>query len=147
MVDTRDNVFLPRKGYKVSAGVEGSFGDIETYGFNLHGAQHFSLPFDTILTFEGSFEIVDNYSGDGVPIVQRKFLGGANNLRGFDFREVGPKDEFGEPIGGRTSAYVTAEYSIPVMDSVRFAVFTDWGSVSEDVFDIVGFWKFVLQHG
>jgi outer membrane protein insertion porin family len=40
--------------------------------------------------------------------------GGANNLRGFNYRQAGPKDATGEPLGGKTSIYGTAEVSVPV---------------------------------
>ena len=61
-------------------------------GFSLSGRAHFvSLPFDTILSVNGGFDTVDG-SGN-VPIFQREFLGGANDLRGFRYRDVGPKDE------------------------------------------------------
>ena len=64
------------------------------------------------------------------PIFERLFLGGANNLRGFDYRDVGPKDENGEPLGGDTSFYFTAELSFPIIEKVRGAVFYDVGEVS-----------------
>ena len=35
-----------------------------------------------------------------LPIYDRLFLGGSNDLRGFDFRDVGPKDINGEPTRG-----------------------------------------------
>jgi outer membrane protein insertion porin family len=68
--------------------------------------------------------------GDRVPIFDRLYLGGANNLRGFRFRDVGPKDENGEPVGGNTLARVTVEYTFPVIDKVRGAVFYDAGFVN-----------------
>ena len=134
-VDTRDDVLLPRNGYRFSAGVDVAFGDIETYGFEFKGAHHTRLPFDTILNIEGSFRTIDNYSGDRVPIPERLFLGGSNDLKGFEYRDIGPRDSNGEPLGGRTSAYITAEYTIPVMNKVRLATFTDWGTVSSDFAD------------
>jgi outer membrane protein insertion porin family len=70
-----------------------------------------------------------------VPIFERLFLGGANNLRGFQFREVGPKDETGEPIGGGTSAYLTTELTFPIFEKVRGAVFYDVGFVNLDAYD------------
>jgi outer membrane protein insertion porin family len=68
--------------------------------------------------------------GDDVPIFDRQFLGGANNLRGFDFRDVGPKDELGEAIGGLTSAWASVEYTVPIMPQLRGALFYDVGMVS-----------------
>ncbi len=139
--DTRNELFIPRKGHKLELGLmtSGSFlgGDVDAYGLNFQGAQYFNLPGDTILSFEGALRTVDNWGdGDGVPIFERLFLGGANNLRGFDYREVGPKDEFGEPIGGGTSAYLTAEFTFPIFEKVRGAVFYDVGFVNLDAYDL-----------
>lgn len=140
--DTRDNLFIPRKGHKLELGAmtSGSFlgGDVDAYGLNFQGAQYINLPGDTILSFEGALRTVDSWGGgeNGVPIFERMFLGGANNLRGFDFREVGPKDETGEPIGGGTSAYLTVEYTFPIFEKVRGAVFYDVGFVNMDAYDL-----------
>ena len=46
-----------------------------------------------------------------VPFYDRYFLGGPTTMRGFEFRDVGPKDLFGEPIGGKTYAFGSIEYS------------------------------------
>jgi outer membrane protein insertion porin family len=110
---------------------------VDAYGLNFQGAQYFNLPGDTILSFEGAWRTVDSWGGgdNGVPIFERLFLGGANNLRGFQFREVGPKDETGEPIGGGTSAYLTTEFTFPIFEKVRGAVFYDVGFVNLDAYD------------
>ncbi len=137
--DTRDNIFIPRSGHKLEAGalLSGLGGDVEVYGMNVGGQQYFNLWGDTILSFEGMFRTVENWGGNGVPIFERLFLGGANNLRGFDYREAGPKDAAGEAIGGLTSIYATAEYTVPVNlmgasadKAPRVAFFGDIGSVS-----------------
>jgi len=69
-----------------------------------------------------------------VPIFDRLFLGGPRTLRAFKFRDVGPKDENGEPIGGRSAFYYTAEYTIPIVEKVRGAVFYDAGMVWTEAF-------------
>jgi outer membrane protein insertion porin family len=131
--DTRDNVFLTRRGHKLEVGAMASAMDVSAYGANFGGQQFFSLPGDTILSFEGMFRAVE---GSDVPIFERLFLGGANNLRGFDFREAGPKDTAGEPLGGKTSIYGTAEYTVPVNilgapadKAPRVAFFGDIGTI------------------
>ncbi|MCF6313360.1 MAG: outer membrane protein assembly factor BamA [Verrucomicrobiales bacterium] len=136
--DTRNSLFLPRNGHKLSAGLDysGLGGDVETYGLQLSGAQYFDLPFDTIFSVVGALNSVDG-SGD-VPIFEREFMGGANNLRGFDFREVGPKDINGEAIGGQTSWFTTAEVTFPLMEKIRGALFYDVGAVSRDPWDLGG---------
>jgi len=133
--DKRDNAFLTRTGQRVdfSVYVAGGFlgGDAQLYGFDLEGEQYFHLPFDTILLFDGEVATVANWGGGtSVPIYDRLFLGGANNLRGFDFDRVGPKDAQGDDIGGNSMARLTVEYTIPIIDRVRFAVFYDTGFVN-----------------
>ena len=112
---------------------------MKTYAFELGGATYYTGPLDTIFSLEGIFRTVDSHGGGGVPIFKREFLGGARNLRGYDYREAGPKDENGEPLGGRTSIYGTAEVSTPIPGSlgekVRVATFYDIGTVSRSAWD------------
>ncbi len=138
--DTRDSVFLTRRGEVVdlSGYVAGGFlgGKTDIYGFDLEATKYILLPWDTILTFSGQLASVSTWaSGDRVPIFDRLYLGGANNLRGFKFRDVGPKDEDGEPIGGNSLWRFTAEYTFPIMDKIRGAFFYDAGSVGSSSFD------------
>ncbi|MEI8235149.1 MAG: outer membrane protein assembly factor BamA [Verrucomicrobiota bacterium] len=133
--DTRDSVFLPRKGTRaeLSAYVAGGplGGNDSIYGANLQVAHYISLPWDTILTLSGEAGSVDNWSGsDHVPIFDRLYLGGSNNLRGFKFRDIGPKDINDEPVGGNSMARFSAEYTYPVVDRVRGAFFYDTGFVN-----------------
>jgi len=141
--DTRDSLFLTRKGERIdlSAYVAGGFlgGDVDIYGFDLEASKYFLLPWDTILTINGEIASVSTWSGGSdVPIFDRLYLGGANNLRGFKFRDVGPKDENGEPIGGNTLARLTVEYTFPVVDKIRGAVFYDVGFVNSGSYDFGG---------
>lgn len=138
--DTRDSVFLTRHGEVVdlSAYVDGGFlgGNTDIYGFDLDASKYILLPWDTILSFSGELASVSTWAGgDRVPIFDRLYLGGANNLRGFKFRDVGPKDENGEPIGGSSLWRFTAEYTFPIMDKIRGAFFYDTGSVSASSYD------------
>lgn len=135
--DTRDDLFLPRSGHRfnVGAAYSGLGGDVEDTHFEVGGIQYLNLPFDTIFSIQGHFNSV---SGDDVPIFDRRFLGGANNLRGFDFRDVGPKDASGEPIGGQASGWATAELTVPIIRQLRGALFYDVGVVSPDDFSLDG---------
>ncbi|HWB61600.1 MAG TPA: outer membrane protein assembly factor BamA, partial [Chthoniobacteraceae bacterium] len=130
--DTRDNLFLPRRGERVDFSIitSGLGGNVKDYGFDLNASKYIHLPGDTILSFTGEVSTVAGYGGHTVPIFDRLFLGGANNLRGFKYRDVGPKDQFGDPIGGDTLARITAEYTFPVVERVRGAVFYDTGFVN-----------------
>ena len=70
-----------------------------------------------------------------VPFYDRYFLGGPQTLRGFEFREVGPKDSFGEPVGGKSYGFLSLEYSIAIVGQMRFAVFYDAGFVNYPSYD------------
>ena len=143
--DSRDSNQLPRRGHKVDLGLiyAGGLlaGDIDTITFTGSGTKHWSLPFDAILTARGSFAVVDSHGdNDHIPIFERQFLGGARDLRGFDFRNVGPRDDIGpnptqEVLGGATSVFGSLELTFPVIGKVRGAVFYDAGFVNSDSLD------------
>ncbi|MEM8953338.1 MAG: outer membrane protein assembly factor BamA [Verrucomicrobiota bacterium] len=150
LYDSRDDIFLPRRGLKADAGTFVTVGgDVEIYGAEFGATKYFLLPFDTIFSLRGTFDTVDDTSGGGVPIFEREFLGGSNNLRGFRFRDVGPKDENGEPLGGRSAAFGSAEITVPIIKMVRGALFYDIGVVSEKSWsfsgDVNSDWGFGLR--
>ncbi len=135
--DSRDSVFLPRKGNRLSAGFEfvGLGGDVDDNIATVTAAQYYTFPGDVILSLNGEFA----HSADGDHLFTRHFLGGANTLRGFDYRDVGPRDPVsGEVLGGRTSWYGTAEITFPIVDKVRFATFYDVGEVSDGPLGTIG---------
>jgi outer membrane protein insertion porin family len=138
--DTRDNPFLSRRGHRLALipYVAGGFlgGDEQIYGVSLEAKQYFLLWKDSILQFAGQLGTVDTW-GDGtrVRIYDRLFLGGSNDLRGFDFRDVSPKDINGEPLGGQTSAAFTIEYTMPIIEKARAAIFYDTGFVNTGAWD------------
>lgn len=140
--DSRDSTFLTRRGTRadfspyVAGGPLG--GNTKIYGFDLTASHYRSLPGDTILLFNGEVATVDTLDGgDRVPVYDRLYLGGPSSLRGFAFRKVGPLDYKGNPVGGRTLARFTAEYTYPIIARVRGAVFYDAGFVNQDSFDFV----------
>ena len=135
--DTRDNIFLPRTGSKISAGFEfaGLGGDVDDNIFTVQGSKYFNLPYDAIVSFVGRYQ----YSSDGDHIFTRHFLGGANNLRGFDYRDVGPRDPVSlEVLGGNQAWYGTAEVTVPIVEKIRGALFYDIGEVSDGPVGSVG---------
>jgi outer membrane protein insertion porin family len=138
--DRRDNPFLTRTGQRIAITpyVAGGFlgGDVQIYGWDVEASQYFHLWWDTILLFNVEAATVNTWgSGDHVPIFDRLFLGGANNLRGFEYRDVGPKDVNGEPIGGKTIARATVEWTFPIVEKARGAIFYDTGFDNVDAYD------------
>lgn len=64
-------------------------------------------------------------------------LGGPTTLRGFEYRDVGPRSAYGskEPIGGKSYGFLSFEYSIDIVSPVRFAAFYDAGFVNRGAYD------------
>jgi outer membrane protein insertion porin family len=142
--DSRDSNITPRKGSKidVSLNLNGTIfgGDVDTYEVRAYGAHHWNLWWDTILTVNGELAVVDATSGE-VPVYEMLALGGARNLRGYEYREVGPRDYLpplgtGEVYGGQTSACMTLELTVPIINNIRGAVFWDMGFVNVDAWDL-----------
>ena len=137
--DRRDNPFLTRHGERITYTwwVAGPGGTEQIYGFDVEASKYWHLPWDTILLVNAEVAGVDSW-GDQTKLVKiydRLFLGGSNNLRGFEFRDVGPKDEDGEPLGGQSMARVTVEYTFPIIEKARGAIFYDTGFVNTNPWD------------
>ena len=135
--DSRDSTIQPRSGHKVDLGLTyaGLGGDVETLTFSAQGQKYWNLKWDSILSVNGELAFVDG-SGD-IPIFERMFLGGGRTLRGFEFRDVGPRDVgyTNEVYGGNSLGYATIEYTIPIIETVRAAMFYDTGFVNADSWD------------
>lgn len=138
--DRRGPGFLPNRGFRtvLNTGLAGGpFGaDTDFYRLELRHAHYFpGFAEGHVFEVIGRVGVISSYGRSAeVPIFERWFLGGAFNMRGFEYREVGPKDVTGEPLGGSTYWFGSAEYSIPIIDRVRFAVFYDIGMVYQEAF-------------
>lgn len=140
--DSRDSTITTRSGHRVDLGATlagGVFGgDVDTVTFSGQGQKFWNLKWDSIISVSGELAFVDSVNGDEVPIFERMFLGGGRTLRGFEFRDVGPRDDgyTDEVFGGRSLGYVSLEYTVPIIETVRAAVFYDAGFVNADSWDI-----------
>lgn len=140
--DTRDKIINTTSGNRmeliteVAGGPLG--GDADYYRLEFRGSQFYPVfEFqEQVLSLIARAGVVENY-GDSVavPFFDQYFLGGPQTLRGFEYREVGPKNNLGEPLGGKTYGFFSAEYSFDVVKPIRFAIFYDGGFVNLDGYD------------
>jgi len=139
--DTRDSVFNPTKGYTGYFSTEvagGPFGADKDFIKNLVGGSLYMTHFENlVLELSLRAGTVDTFSDSPrVPIYERFFAGGANTIRGYKERRVGPKDVSGEPIGGRSMVIANMEYTFPLFEYIKGAAFYDVGNVWDKVSDI-----------
>jgi outer membrane protein insertion porin family len=140
--DRRDNPFLTHTGERISYTwyVSGfpSGGTEHIYGFDVEASKYWQLPWDLILLVNSEVAGVDALNEQEnrlVKIYDRLFLGGSNNLRGFEYRDVGPKDKHGEPLGGQSMSRTTVELTFPIVSKARGALFFDTGFVNVNPWD------------
>lgn len=138
--DSRDAQIFPRKGgkFELIGGYSGLGGDVKTYNVGINASRYWNLKWDTIFSINAAWATVEGLENDKhVPIFERQYLGGPYNMRGFRFRDVAPYDPAlsgDETMGGKTSFFCQFEYTIPVIEELRFAVFYDIGFVHAQSF-------------
>ena len=136
--DTRDNLMWPTRGSRLvslSQVAGGPFlGQTDYYKQEFRAAKWFKTFASQTLMFSGRSGTIIGYGGEDVPFFDKYFLGGPYSLRGFQFREVGPKQD-GEPIGGDTMALGQVEYTFRIFEPLGFALFYDVGFVNASDLD------------
>ncbi len=155
--DTTDSLFRPTSGYK-AVGTYTLAMPILTTDYSYHKftmllTHYRSVRQGWVMAFKFLPGAIFTYGGDPdvdpantgrVPLFQRLFAGGANSIRGYERRELGPKDDparFGqdrdpEPIGGRGLLELSAELRFPIRGKFRGAAFVDAGNVWTNPGDI-----------
>ena len=134
--DTRNSALLPNKGQRTELSTElvgGPLGgERDFYKAELRTAWYFKgFATGHVLELVGRAGVAEAFDDtEDVPFYERYYLGGLYSLRGFKYRSISPREPgLEEPIGGDTYWYGSAEYSIPIIERLRFAVFYDVGSV------------------
>ncbi len=134
--DTRDNIYNPGRGYILNGSIEdagGVFGGDKNFVKGTATAAFYHTFFQRfVLELKGRAGWATAYGGsDDVPIYERFYAGGANTIRGYKERKVGPRDlGSDEPIGGNALLLGNAEVTFPIYEKIlKGAIFYDVGNV------------------
>jgi outer membrane protein insertion porin family len=145
---TLNNVLLPTKGMvtRLTGELAGGAlqGENDFYKVIANHNIYFPLIKDSALRLKGEFAYADSYGDSAkVPIFERFFGGGADTVRGYEERSIGPKDENDESIGGNKRVVLTSEIIVPITKQMRFVTFFDMGDVygSDEDIDVSTFRK------
>lgn len=152
-MDTTDHPFYPVQGHRNEFLIERSGGiwggDINFYKTHLSLTTYFKI-FNWLsiaAAIKGGFVRETSPSQD-VPIFEKFFAGGANSIRGYAERSVGPTDAEGNPLGGKVISVSNLELRYPIYKKLRGAVFTDGGQTSEKTSGIgLSKWKYGAGFG
>ena len=127
-----DNPMRPTRGYRLELNLAGSYKNpISEVSF---GQGSVAAVWTHPLPWRGRFiaraeqgaTLVDEF--DKLPPSYRFFAGGMNSVRGYAYRELGPKDNTGHVIGGKFLSVVSAEYEHYLFDNWGVAAFVDGGN-------------------
>ena len=114
--DRRDTRFLPSDGYflRLDQDLAGLGGDNRFLRHEFRGDYYYPLRPNVVLNLGASAGYIFAYGGEDVRISNRFFLGG-NNLRGFQFGGVGPRDtDTDDSLGGNLYYVGSAELRFPL---------------------------------
>jgi len=150
--DTRNSVELPNGGQRTEFDPEFVTGDSTYYKLDIKTAWYFrGLLKSHVIQLSGRAGIADGLGSDDVPFYDRFYLGGLYSLRGFKYRNIGPRDPTylinpsmpDEPIGGDSYWFGSVDYYIPIIEkengvSLRLDFFYDAGSVSAQPYSFSG---------
>ena len=131
--NTSDDRLYPSRGSRWAVraewGLPAGLSENHFLSLSSQGSRYFSA-WGSVLALRlagGAAGPTDN-SGDLLPN-KRFYSGGANSMRGFKRRRLGPQDEEGAPIGGEVLFESSVEWRFPVAGMVNGALFADAGQV------------------
>ncbi|MFH1593401.1 MAG: outer membrane protein assembly factor BamA [Candidatus Omnitrophota bacterium] len=140
--DNRDSVFSPTKGIIAGTSLETTggilAGDKDYLKGFFYGSAFYSPISKIVVELKGRAGLASSYgSTDKVPIYERYYAGGANTIRGYRERKVGPRDTAtSDPIGGEATLIGNVELTFPIYEKViKGAVFYDVGNVWAELED------------
>jgi len=143
--DTRNGTaFLANRGAYQRFSAELAFpgSDLEYYKLEYRQQRFYSLTRNLTLLLNGEMGYGDGYSGlADMPLTKHFFTGGVRSVRGFKDFTLGPRDFFGDPIGGDLKLVGNVEVLFPVPfvskqdRSLQMSGFLDIGNVYKDFDD------------
>ena len=129
-----NNSMRPTVGYKVRFDIAGSYNlqpisDVTFVQSTIAATMIHSLPWADGL-FIGRFEQGATLTNqfNRLSTTYRYYAGGLNSVRGYSFKELGPKDVEGNVIGGQYLTTISAEYEHALFENWGVAAFMDMGN-------------------
>ena len=126
-LDRRDSVLNPTKGYKIGVEASGSvkspISDATYYKLFVTGAYHHPLKSATLSMRlrQGAIKAKQGH----IPPSYRFYAGGMNSNRAFGYRQLGPKNSLGNPVGAFSITEATVEYRFDIGRNFRGVLFSD----------------------
>ncbi|MEA2101886.1 MAG: BamA/TamA family outer membrane protein, partial [Thermodesulfobacteriota bacterium] len=139
--NTTNDYYRPTEGSNCSVSVEyaGLGGDYHFTRSKMSAAKFFPIYKDTVaLMFKLRTGTINSAKGDKVPDYEKFTLGGMNTLRGFDYGGIGPKDSYGNFLGGKQMVIFNTEITFPMgkVPGLSGVIFYDAGNAYNERVDL-----------
>jgi outer membrane protein insertion porin family len=132
--DSRDRVFQPKEGSDNSITIEHAGipfgGDIGYTKYVGDSGWYFPLFWNTVGLLHGRIGFIHGDSVGKIPLWERFYLGGMGSVRGYDWRDISPKDPVtGDETGGNKMLQFNAEFMFPLVEKsgLQGVLFYDTG--------------------
>jgi outer membrane protein insertion porin family len=141
--DGRDNPLAPRRGLLMASNFEITLPVGNVHYTRADFAFQYYQPIARSSTLGLSGQVARGWAleGGAYPIFKNYFAGGINSVRGFEIASLGPRDAFGNPIGGQSKLVGSAEFIFPLPgadQTIRGFVFVDGGMVWAESIEFSG---------
>ena len=128
--DTRDNFMNPSSGSRHVVRLDlAGLGGTKFHKASYEGSHYWPIIGKLVGMVHGEIAWADGYAADSLPAFERYYMGGPNSLRGYQIRNVGPKDSLGNPLGGNQSLLLNLELQYPFTKGLRGFAFYDRGQL------------------
>ncbi len=137
--DSRDNFINPTQGWRHVVRLEfagGFLGGANFYKAAYEITYYHKLFGKLVGALHTAIKYGEGYGGEELPAFERYFMGGANTLRGFTIRQVGPLTTVGDPLGGDQSLLFNVEIQYALSKGFRLFAFYDRGNVYGEGYNI-----------
>ena len=128
--DTRDNFMNPSSGSRHVVRLDlAGLGGTKFHKASYEGSHYWPIIGKLVGMVHGEIAWADGYAADSLPAFERYYMGGPRSLRGYQIRNVGPKDSLGNPLGGNQSLLLNLELQYPFTKGLRGFAFYDRGQL------------------
>ncbi len=136
--DTSNSLLDPKRGVRLHFRVQPNLSLINdsfvfvTNELKAAGYWHFDELDNVVFAARTRIGATFGPANERIPLPERFFAGGGGSVRGFPYQALGPLDDDGDPLGGRSVAEVAFETRLRVSDTISLVPFIDGGAVYDD---------------
>lgn len=141
--DGRDDDLNPTRGIRAVLGLEPFYEAVNANPgliAELEASTYLSLTGDDrfVIAARGAIGSIVGPSQEEFPESRRFFVGGGGSVRGYAYRNVGPRDGSGEITGGMSYVEASLELRAKVTESIGIVPFVDMGAAFESSYPDFG---------